>query len=474
MRIALFFKFIIAYALIAVASFVIISTAGSKLIESSIMSDSSLSLYNEAREIASQVAEYENAYSLDESYKRLSIVAAYQGTTIWLMDTEGIVYVDTSQPQDSPPYVIESFDRVSLGSSYYYTGNFFGVFEEDMLSVMTPVSGASILHGYLVIHKPLSDIYRYREDLLLAVHQIAIILFVLLFIILLLIYLWVVRPLNKITKGAREFAYGNLDYKIDIKSRDEMGYLSNTLNYMASEMNKANDYQHKFIANVSHDLRSPLTSIKGYAEAMQDGTIPPEMQGKYLGIVISEAERLNKLTQEMLTLDKMDSKTRLLNPAEFNINAMIKDTAASFEGVCRKKKVYIELLLEGEEMMVLADFAKIQQVVYNLLDNAIKFSRSEGTVTIETSERFGKAYISVKDTGIGIPMKDINRIWDRFYKSDSSRGKDKTGSGLGLAIVKEIITAHDQKINVISTEGVGTEFTFSLNLAGNSEVAEHS
>ena len=261
---------------------------------------------------------------------------------------------------------------------------------------------------------------------------------------------------------AEGYAVGNLDYEIPVKTEDEMGYLSASLNYMASQLKDMEDYQKKFVANVSHDFRSPLTSIKGYVEAMADGTIPPELHEKYLNIILFETERLTDLTHDLLTLNEFDTKNLLLNKTAFDIHDTIKHVAASFEGVCTQKKISIELLFATKYLRVTADQRKIEQVLYNLLDNAIKFSDTNSIVTIETTERGEKVYTSVKDNGIGIPRNSLNKIWERFYKTDLSRGKDKKGTGLGLSIVKEVIQAHGENINVISTEGVGTEFIFSL------------
>lgn len=152
----------------------------------------------------------------------------------------------------------------------------------------------------------------------------------------------------------------------------------------------------------------------------------------------------------------------MLDKSRFDLQEMIKHTAASFEGVCTPKHISIKLLLLEGTIFVYADRRKIQQVLYNLIDNAIKFSENDSSVIIEVTEKNGTVFTSVKDLGIGIPKKDQGKIWERFYKSDLSRGKDKKGTGLGLAIVKEAIQAHDEHINVISTEGVGTEFIFSL------------
>ena len=242
--------------------------------------------------------------------------------------------------------------------------------------------------------------------------------------------------------------------------------MAGTLNYMSGELNKLEEYQRNFIANVSHDFRSPLTSIKGYLEAIIDGTIPPEMYEKYLTRVISETERLTKLTQGMLTLNSLDSKG-YLSRSSFDINRVIKDTAASFEGTCGKKNINFELTFSDNIQMVYADLGKIQQVLYNLIDNAIKFSHQDSTIYIQTRIKNEKIFVSVKDTGIGIPKDSVQKVFDRFYKSDLSRGKDKKGTGLGLAIVKEIIQAHGENIDVVSTEGVGSEFIFSLPLATN-------
>ena len=293
---------------------------------------------------------------------------------------------------------------------------------------------------------------------------VILIIYVLSFIILLGVHFLIYRPLVKITNAAKQYASGNLDVVIPVNTQDEIGYLSASLNYMSSQLKDMEDYQKNFVANVSHDFRSPLTSIKGYVEAMADGTIPPEMQGKYLNIILFETERLTDLTRDLLTLNEFDTKDLLLDKTDFDIHEVIRNTAASFEGTCTAKKISIELLLATRTLYVHADRHKIQQVLYNLLDNAIKFSNPESTITIETTPRGDKVYTSVKDYGIGIPKSSINKIWERFYKSDLSRGKDKKGTGLGLSIVKEIIQAHNENINVISTEGVGTEFIFSLPL----------
>lgn len=308
----------------------------------------------------------------------------------------------------------------------------------------------------------MADLNEFQHILLRATTITMIVIYLLSFMILLAFQFFVYRPLRKVTEAAKQYASGNLEYEIPVNTEDEMGYLSASLNYMSSQLKDMEDYQKKFVANVSHDFRSPLTSIKGYVEAMVDGTIPSELHEKYLKIILFETERLTDLTQDLLTLNEFDTKNLLLNKEIFDIHEMIKNVAASFEGTCTQKKISIELLFATKHLNVYADKRKIQQVLYNLIDNAIKFSDPDSSITIETTRRGDKIYTSVKDDGIGIPRNSLNKIWERFYKSDLSRGKDKKGTGLGLAIVKEAIQAHGENINVISTEGVGTEFIFSL------------
>ena len=394
----------------------------------------------------------------------LEALSEYQTSDIWILNKQGQRVLSTEEGFSYyDPITIDGFDPTKWGS-YYRTGNFYGFFDEDRLSVLAPITDGSTLtiRGYVAMHYPMSELYYQRELFLSISYILFLLLFLLSLSILLLFRKIVYTPLKKITEGTNEFAAGHLDYQIPISSNDEMGALAASLNYMSDVLNQSGEYQRNFIANISHDFRSPLTSIKGYVEAIADGTIPVEMQGRYLEIVSREVERLEKLTSSLLTLNNLEVKSRIMNIRPFDINKVIKNTAASFEGSCRARKILIELILTGEQLSVTADMEQIQQVLYNLLDNAIKFSNDNSTITIETTEKNGKIFVSVKDHGCGIPKEILPKIWERFYKQDSSRGKDRKGTGLGLSIVKEIISSHNQNINVISTEGVGTEFLFTL------------
>lgn len=465
MRKTLYLKFILAYIIFGWFGFVVVATFVSNMTMDHLKKQQADSLYREATLIANTYASglYNNEVSLEVVKSQLDALDTYLSATLWIINPSGRLILDSSAPLDvENEIVIENFDPTVTAGSYYTIGNFFNTFDEDMLSVFAPITSDYKVKGYVVIHSSISGILKEADNLLTISYIMLVILFLLSLIILIFFTEIVYIPLRKITEATEQYASGNMHYEFSVESEDEMGYLAATLSYMASEIARSEDDQKKFVANVSHDFRSPLTSIKGYLEAMIDGTIPPEMHEKYLTILLNETERLRKLTNSLLTLNNLNTKGIMLNKVDFDINRTIRNVAASFEGTCRAKTIAIELVLTGDEMYVVADVDKIQQVLYNLLDNAIKFSHHDSVIKIETTEKHNKVFVSVKDSGIGIPKDDLKLIWDRFYKSDLSRGKDKKGTGLGLSITKEIIRSHEENINVISTEGVGTEFIFSL------------
>lgn len=465
MKQTLYSKFITAYIFLGILGTVLISTLGSSLIQKHILEDTGAALYKEAISLASYQAntDYSDNADVEAAYNQLKTLSAFQDSRILILNPSGQPLIDTGKPYTAMAQSsLKDFDPAIMGSDNYITGTFHGYFKENMVSTLVPITKNLTTKGYVSIHLLMTVIIDQKESVLGPVHIVFAILLLCSLMILGLFSHSVYRPLKKITAGANEYAAGNLDYNIPVTTNDEMGYLADTLNYMSGELSKSGEYQHKFVANVSHDFRSPLTSIKGFVEAIMDGTIPPEMQDRYLKIVVDETERLEKLTQSLLTLDKLDSKGRPLHMNDFDINRTIKNTVATFEGICRKKMITIELHLESETLMVHADMEQIQQVLYNLIDNAIKFSSDSSIIKAETSERHGTVFVSIKDSGVGIPREKQSKIWDRFYKIDSSRGKDRKGTGLGLSIVREIVAAHNQNINVISTEGVGTEFIFTL------------
>ena len=462
-RHSLYTKFIFAYFIFAALSIATVLIVVRPLTQNSMVKYKASTLFKEASIISSRYADnfYNESVSTSEISSQLSSLSSFTSVSVWIIDSNGVILYSTGNDLPSSG-TLSAFDPSDFGSSYYTVGHFYNEIAEDTLSVIAPITYNFTVMGYVIIHTPISEIVYFRNQMLLITVLTVGIIFLLSSIILIVFTRAVYLPMRKITRATEEYAGGNFKYPLNIETDDEIGRLSASLNYMAGELSDFEDNQKKFIANVSHDFRSPLTSIKGYIEAMLDGTVPEELHEKYLSITLKETERLTKLTNSLLTLNNLNIKGANLDITDFDINKIIKDTVASFEGICTNKRISCELVLSGENLLVSADMGKIQQVLYNLIDNAIKFSHHDSSIRIETTEKRDTVFVSVKDFGIGIPKDNIKHIFDRFYKTDLSRGKDKKGTGLGLSITKEIINAHHENINVISTEGVGTEFIFTL------------
>ena len=465
MKKTLYLRIILAYILFGLFGFFSVATIISRLTTEYCVRDKARLLYGEASRISDTYALqlYKSKVSLEEVQAQMEALSSYMDTEIWILNPSGRMVVNSKQaPDPEQETFVEDFDSTITAGNYYTTGTFFDSFENDVLSVIAPITSDFKIRGYVVIHLPMESIRADANGMLNISYMLLVILIVLSLIILLFFTEYVYRPLRHIIAAAEQYALGNMHYPISIEREDELGYLSASLGYMAETIARAEDDQKKFIANVSHDFRSPLTSMRGFLEAMLDGTIPPDRYEHYLKVVLGETERLTKLTNGLLTLNNLNTGGILLQRTDFDINAVIRSVGASFEQTCRDRRIRIQLVLTGRILYVNADLEKIQQVLYNLVDNAIKFSRPDSEITIDTTEKGDTVFVSVRDNGIGIPKEDQSLIWDRFYKTDLSRGKDKKGTGLGLSIVREIIRAHNENINLVSTEGVGSTYTFTL------------
>jgi len=462
MKNTLWSRLIICLLTAGVLIFVLLNTYGINLLEKRLKEDKKNSLIAESNLIADKYISNFNGekHSLSDITLQLESIQTFLDVRVWIVNADGTIIADSNG--NAVSLNVNDLDPNLLNKTISENNYYNKVFTEPMLSLTRKVTYDYNLSGYIILHvsqKSISNEAIYYFDVI----NICFLVFLpLLFLLFLYIYYITAIPLKNLMKAAKEYSSGHYNYALVLKGLSEYRDLGAAISYMSGELANLDHYQKKFVANISHDFRSPLTSIKGYAEAMKDGTIPYEMQDKYLNIILFEADRLTKLTTSLLELGRFESKGALLDITSFDIHLIIKKTAESFEGTCRNKKVTLNLIFFSKEGMVDADMGKIQQVLYNLIDNAIKFSHSNSTIKVTTTEKADKIFISVKDYGVGIPKESIKKIWERFYKIDSSRGKDKKGTGLGLSITKEIIQSHGENINVISTEGVGTEFIFSL------------
>lgn len=275
------------------------------------------------------------------------------------------------------------------------------------------------------------------------------------------------KPITDMNQIVRRYSKGEFDLRVeDEDGDDEVSQLGKSFNTMADGLNTLEEARRSFVANVSHELRSPLTSMRGFLEAMQDGTIPIEEQGKYLDIVINENRRMTAMVNDLLDLARIESGQVLLKTEAFDINELLMRTLLTFEARIDAKKLDVELDIGDKKLLVDADPSQIAQVLRNLIDNAIKFTPDGGSLKLSAKADKKQAIISVQDSGKGIDKESIPHLFERFYKAEKAHTPgESAGTGLGLSIVKRIIDQHDQDITVESEPGKGTRFTFTLKRA---------
>lgn len=277
------------------------------------------------------------------------------------------------------------------------------------------------------------------------------------------------RPLKEINNAVLEIASGKFDKRVNVNARGEVAQLASSYNYMADSLERLEEMRSGFVSDISHELRTPMTSISGFVEGILDGTIPKDKEKEYLEIVLDESTRLAKLTSEMFEMTKMNSPEYKLSIQKFDVNEEIRRCIISAEQKVEAKNLELLVDFENETEFVLADPDAIKRVIINLLDNAIKFSQEGNTIEIKVKENGKKVCVDFVNYGIGIAKEDLPHIFDRFYKSDKSRTRDKTGAGLGLSFVKNIINLHAQTITVTSDpqedNKMKTVFSFTLERA---------
>ena len=302
----------------------------------------------------------------------------------------------------------------------------------------------------------------YRANLMQMFLLAAVAAFMVSFCIVWLYSYSLVRPLRDMASAARSFGDGNFSRRVPITGDDEIGQLAIAFNNMASSLATSESVRRNFIANVSHELKTPMTTIAGFIDGILDGTIPQEKQRYYLQIVSDEVKRLSRLVRTMLDLSRIDSGELHLRPARFDITQTIFSALLSFERPIEEKRLEIRGLEDAESLFVDGDPDMIHQVMYNLIENAVKFTNEGGYIQIGVIDCENRTVVRVRNSGPGIPADEVSLIFDRFYKTDKSRSKDKTGMGLGLYIVRTIIRLHGGEITASSVENEYCQFEFWL------------
>ena len=354
-------------------------------------------------------------------------------------------------------------------SQLYTSGTLDGIYSDPKYIFGVPVSSSETgdMVGVVFVSADASDmtdiLYKYTSTFLLS----GMVVMLLAFLMTLIITKKTVKPLNEMAQAARRFGKGELAVRVRNYGReDEIGELAAAFNSMAQSLEHTETNRREFVANVSHELKTPMTTISGYIDGILDGTIPQEQQAHYLQIVSDETKRLSRLVRKMLELSRIQGGSDTTNLEKFDISELLGQVLLSFEGKINTKSLDVDAQLSEDPMMVMADHDGITQVVYNLLDNAIKFSPEGGELWLHLEKQGGKAYVTVGNTGSTIPEHELPLIFERFHKTDRSRSTDRDGVGLGLYIVKTIVNSLDEEINVTSENG-RTEFKFTLTLTKN-------
>ncbi|MGK0468313.1 sensor histidine kinase [Clostridium sp.] len=335
-------------------------------------------------------------------------------------------------------------------------------FHNTFILIGLPLKVQGESKGGLFINLPLAPV---KDTASILKVQLFYITLILLFTALIFAYFLsrsFTRPILEITKVSEEMASGNFSVKIKSKSRDEIGRLASTINYMGEELSKIEQLRKDLIANVSHELRTPLSLILGYAETIRDVTgNVAQKRDKQLEIIIEESERLSKIVDDILNLSQIQAGYVNFSKTQFNINELLERVIVKFQILSEKTSV--DIVLENNvDAIVEGDEIRIEQVMYNLVNNAFNHTKRFGHIIIRAKEAEKNIRIEVADTGIGISEENLKHIWDRFYKTDKVEGIKSTGTGLGLTIVKTILESHGFEYGAESEKGTGTIFWFEI------------
>ena len=407
--------------------------------------------------------------------------ASASGCTILLTEADGNV-ITSSFPQNdaikdddiqgcvSDTLVAEILDD----GSYFGLGNINGLFSENyFIAGTTCESPAGEAMALVIAAVPATATTGLMNTIMRSYLFIVFITLVLTLIISWFLSDMMTRPLKGLVSAAKRFGHGEFEVRVSENNNcDEIDELAVSFNNMADSLRQNEELSRSFVANVSHELKTPMTSIRGFVDGMMDGTIPPEKHQQYLRIISDEVGRLSRLVVRMLDAAKIQAGEIIITPAPFDLTEMAARVIISFENQINNKHIDMDVELQ-DNLMVNGDKDHIYQVIYNLVDNAVKFVSDGGKLTIRAEKEGAMSLFTICNTGAEIPAEDLPHVFDRFYKADRSRSRDRTGAGLGLYIVKSIVNLHGGDISVRSSNGE-TEFAFSMPLVTKTPADPHA
>ena len=459
-------------------SFFMLSAAFMMLSYRYIIAEKRDAMERNADYIASFTSEYiQQSGSLDVYFRSyVATLASVSDSNVLLSDVDGdIIYASGGSSSDLSNYTDSRIpqrvlQQVLSSGSYNGLTNLDGIYSEKRYLAAYPFGiifgGATIPQGLVLVSSDTSSVSEMWRATATIFFFTAVTVLLIAVIASSITSSHQVRPLNEMAEAARKFGQGEFDVRVTgYENRcDEVGTLAEAFNSMAASLSKVETQRSEFIANVSHELKTPMTTISGFAEGILDGTIPPDREREYLKVISSETKRLSRLVRKMLDLSRLQSAEYVTPQEQFDVSEVMLRVLVSLETKINDKHLDVDTQLPDDPVQVWGDPDAITQVCYNLLDNAIKFSYEESTLGITVTTRAGKAYVSVRNHGDTIPPDELPLVFDRFHKTDRSRSVDREGVGLGLYIVKTVLNNHHENITVTSADGV-TEFTFTLTLA---------
>ena len=476
-----FSKYLIAFVLIIFVSFLMLSGLITSMIKTYVNEDKEDVLRSTSETIA---ATMRDEVDIEDQMRVQKIVISTlinidADLQVLIADNNGVVFLSTftdPNENDSEREPDISYDLGSIDFSVFeeqtdsdggiyllHHGNLGGYTNENHIACAKEIEGKDgRTLGYVISLSSTA-----RENNLISRTRRAVInssVWVMLAAVIAIYFITerIIHPLRSMTSAAKEFAKGNFESRVVVNGDDEVAALGNAFNNMAESLGNLEKMRNSFLANISHDLRTPMTTISGFIDGINSGAIPPEKHEYYLGVISAEVHRLSRLVSQILDISRLESGDRKFTFEDFDVAEVARLILISFEKKIDDKRLDVEFDVENDSMPVHADKDAIYQVLYNLCHNAIKFSNEGGKFRISMLHKDGKVLISVFDEGQVIPEEDLPLIFDRFYKSDKSRGLDRSGVGLGLYICKTIIDAHGEEISVESRIGFGTEFRFTL------------
>lgn len=472
MKLNLFKKYFLTTAVIVILSLTFIMTTLSFFVSSFLAREKRSLLSENCRTISTIATEGMKTQDfLDNMSMIIRVLGRAIEANIFLADSGGNVFVCSCNDWIISGKCIHNESAISqriisaaMKGEYYEVGTMDNKYNDVFYTIGIPLYdtvGNTI--GAVFASSPASSLKSFLGNIFRMFLLSSAIPLILMFFSMYAITFRLTRPLRLMSDAARSMAKGDFSKRIPITSDDEIGELALAFNQMSNSLVQLEGMRRSFIANVSHELKTPMTTIGGFIDGIIDGTIEPDKHKYYLEIVSSEIKRLSRLVQSMLSLAKLESGEMKLNVTAFNISEVLFSIVVSQEQRIEAKNIDIRGLDRISEVIVNADKDLIHQVIYNLVDNALKFTNEGGYISFNIyTDNDGYVIFKIRNSGEGIPQKELPYIFERFYKTDKSRSAVKESTGLGLYIVKTIIDIHRGTITVRSMPGEYTEFEFKI------------